>query len=181
MSGVLLGGATGLYSHLKADSDKKLAEDNAHREKQIAVFSAVANDLPSYISTMGSMRKLRGWLKKHPPENKELDDLGRSRDEVLKEYTDFFKLYLKTKSETAILVEIISFYENQTVCDFVIKEDLAIQKIHDNAGDEKELSAALKDEENAFASLLNAMAEEIKPTPNRAVVHRLGRCPLPTN
>jgi hypothetical protein len=179
-TGVLIGGITQLYNMVKARSDRKLAEDNARREKQITVLSAVASDLPIYISTMGSMRKLRGWLEAHPQENDEHDELGRSREEVLKEYTEFFKLYLKTKGETAILAEIVSFYETQTVCDLVIKEDQAIHTIRSDAKDKAKLQEALKAEEDIFASLLNAMAEEIRPTPdNRSAAHRKGRCPLP--
>jgi len=181
VGGLGVGAITSLYTHYKSKHDKEMAADNARREKQTAVLSSVANDLPVYISTMGSMRQLRVWLETHANSD-DKDDLGRQREEVLKEYAEFFKLYLKTKGEVAILTEVISFYRTQEVCDMVNKEDLAIHKIHD-AKDRPDRLEAVKAQEEVFASLLIAMAEEISPTPKKGAEQklRLGPCPLPKN
>ncbi len=127
------------------------------------------------------MRQLRVWLETNP-NSTDKDDLGRLRDDVLKEYTEFFKLYLKTKGETAILTEVISFYRTQEVCDLVNREDLAIKMIHD-AKDRPKRLEAVKAEEEVFASLLIAMAEEVNPAPKKGAAQkpRLGPCPLPRN
>jgi hypothetical protein len=171
VGGVVVAGITGGYSYLKAKGDRQLAQDNARREKQTAVLLSVANDLPIYISTMGSMRKLRNWLDKNPKDEDAAgkpvkDELGRPRCEVLKEYTEFFKLYLKTRGEVAILAEVGAFFDDGNVCRLVNDEDLAIDKIHDAAGD-PERNAALKAETQVFASLLGAMATEIRQLPKK--------------
>ena len=162
-TGVLVGGITQLYNWAKASSDRKLAEDNARREKQITVLSSVANDLPVYISTMGSLMKLKEWLKNK--ENQQ-DEVGRTREEVIALYTEFFRLFLKTKNSVAILTEVSSFYEEKAVCTAVGAEDRAIGKIHEAKG-EDERKTAMKAEGGTFSSLLGAMAEEIRRPPRK--------------
>jgi hypothetical protein len=162
-----------VYSHYKAKTDQQLAQDNARREKQTAVLSSVANDLPIYISTMGSMRQLRVWLETHT-ESSDKDDLHRPRNEVLTEYTEFFKLYLKTRGSVAILTEVVSFYETEQVCRLVNEEDLAIDRIHD-AKDRPAALEATKAEEKVFDLLLSAMADEIRH-PRKSTMPRSDRC-----
>jgi hypothetical protein len=175
MGTVAVGGITQLYNWAKARKDHKLARDNARREKQTAVLSSVANDLPVYISTMGSMRQLRVWLETHTKSD-DKDDLGRSRDDVLKEYTEFFKLYLKTRGSLSILTEVDSFYETPPVCSLVKDEDVAIQKIHD-ANDKPARLEAVKAEEKVFDALLSAMAKEIMQADlNASKEPRSSRC-----
>jgi hypothetical protein len=168
-TGVLVGGVSQLYNWAKARSDRQLAEDNARREKQIALLSEVAKDIPTYISTMGSMRQLRTWLEDHKDPN-ERDDLGRPHDDVLKEYTEFFKLYLKTRSSTSILAEVGSYYEDKHVCELVNEEERAIAKIHDSK-DKEERKKALDAEEKVFDTLLGVMAEEIGRPRTKASSH----------
>ncbi len=179
-TGVLVGGITQLYNWAKAGSDRKLAEDNARRDKQIALLSSVATDIPTYISTMGSMRQLRTWLENHKDPG-ERDDLGRPHDDVLKEYTEFFKLYLDTRSSTSILAEVGSYYEDKRVCELVNQEQHVIAQIHD-AKDKEERKKALEAEERAFDALLGAMAEEIRKPPRRGTSsgERVNWCLRPT-
>jgi hypothetical protein len=170
-TGLLVGGITQLYNWAKAKSDRKTAEDNALREKQINLLSSTAKDLPVYISTMGSMRKLKTWLEEHKrPEEKaedQKDDLGRAHDDVLKEYSAFFKLLLETKNSAAILTEVSSFFEDNAVCEAVREEDRAIGRIHD-AKNEPERAVALKAEGGTFEALLEAMAKEIRHRDHKA-------------
>lgn len=95
VGGLAVAGITTGYSILKAHSDEKLAKDNARREKQTAVLSMVANDLPIYVSTMGSMRELKVWLKDNKNSDDKFGDIGLPRGEALKEYLEFFKLSLE--------------------------------------------------------------------------------------
>jgi hypothetical protein len=160
--GLLVGGATQLYNWAKANSERRTAEEKVHLEKQNALLSSVASEIPVYISTMGSMRKLQVWLE--DPANKPSDsknELGRSRDSVLALYTDFYKLTLNTRTATSILVEVGSYFEDKEVCKFVNEENSAIKKIED-AKNETDRNAAAKAEEVVFDSLLAAMADEIR-------------------
>lgn len=163
MSGVLIAGVTGLYSHLKASSDRKLAEDNARREKQTAVLSSVANDLPVYVSTMGSMRELKVWLEDRKNDDATFGEIGLPRKDVLKEYLEFYKLSLKTRSSVSVLMEVSSFYETPAVCEALNKEKGAIKTI-DAAKQFDEVKKAGEAEEKSFDALLSAMAKELKET-----------------
>jgi len=180
IGGVVVAAITTGYGYLKAHNDQKLARDSARREKQTAVLSSVANDLPIYISTMASMRQLKVWLEANPASDAK-DEVGRPRDEVLKEYTEFFKLYLKTRGSLSILTEVDSFYETEQVCSLVNEVDLAIDKIHD-AKDRPARLEAMKAEERVFDSLLSAMAAEIRGAHRNEDVQgpRLGRCLHPS-
>jgi hypothetical protein len=159
-TGVLVGGITQLYNWAKASSDRKLAEANSLREKQIAVLSSVTNDLPTYISTMGSMRKLRDWLLAHP-NGDVTNEYGQTHDEIAELYTEFFKLHLQTKTSTSILAQVGSYYEDKQVCEYVNEENRAVERIHD-AKNDQERADAQKAEEKTFGSLLSAMAKEIR-------------------
>ena len=165
MSGVLISGVTGLYSHLKANSDRKLAEDKARREKQTAVLSAVANDLPAYASTLGSMKALKGWLAdpKNEADNATYGPIKLHRQGVLDQYLEFYKSSLKTRSSVSILTEARAFYEEPTVCEALNHEESAIKRIHD-AKSYDEAKEADEAEEKSFDALLSAMAEEAKKT-----------------
>jgi hypothetical protein len=162
MSGVLVGGVTGLYSYLKANNDRKLAKDNALREQQIAVLKSVTDDLPSYVATMASMMSFRQWLDAHDKKSADVDQRGRSRDEISKLYEDLYKLHLQKRNSTSILAQVDAYYEGQPVCDRVNDESRAIEKIHD-AKDLKEREDLLHAEERVFEGLLTAMAAEIRP------------------
>ncbi len=163
MSGVLVGGVTGLYSYLKANSDRKLAEDNARREKQTAVLSAVANDLPAYASTLGSMKELRVWLADNQDDGAAFGSIKLPRKDVFAQYLEFYKLSLKTRSSVSILTEVRSFYEEPPVCKALNDEESAIARIH-AAKHLDEVKKAGEAEEKAFDALLSAMAEEAKKT-----------------
>lgn len=160
-TGVLVGGITQLYNWAKASSDRDLAEQKARREKQTALLSSVSTEIPAYISTMGSTRKLRAWLQ--DPKNQSSDakdDVGRTRDEVLKEYADFFKLQLKTRTSTSILAEVGAHFESKEVCDLANDEERVIARIHDATTGEARTDA-LAAEEKIFDGLLAAMANEM--------------------
>lgn len=163
MSGVLVGGVTGLYSYLKANSDRKLAEGNARREKQTTVLSAVANDLPIYTSTLGSMKELKVWLAEDHEDGAAFGSIKLTREAVLEQYLEFYKLSLKTRSSVSILTEVRSFYEEPTVCEALNHEESAIARIHD-AKRVEEVKKAGEAEEKSFDALLSAMAEEAKKT-----------------
>jgi hypothetical protein len=162
-TGVLIGGITQLYNIVKARGDRKLAEDNARREKQTAVLSSVANELPVYTSTLGSMRELKVWLEGHDENTyKKFGKIRLPREQVLKEYLEFYKLSLKTRTSASILTEVRSFYGG-AVCKAVDNEEGAIKRI-EAAEDFDDVKKAGKDEESSFDALLSAMAEEAKKT-----------------
>jgi hypothetical protein len=167
VAGVTATGITGGYSYLKANSDKKLAEDNARREKQNAVLSAVANDLPIYTSTLGSMKELKVWLADNKDNDATFGSIGLPRDEVLKEYLEFYKLSLKARTAISILTEVRSFYGETPVCNAVNEEESAIKRI-EAAKHYPEVEAAGKAEGMVFDVLLGAMAEEIRRPPKKA-------------
>jgi hypothetical protein len=162
IGGLAVAGITAGYSYLKARNDTKLATDTARREKLTAVLSSTASDLPTYVSTMGSMKELKVWLDKYDENSSEtFEKLGLHHNEVLREYLEFFKLSLKTRNSVAILTEVRSFFEDPGVCDLVNREEDAIQKI-DDAKDVQSIKDAGKAEGKAFDSLLSAMAEEVR-------------------
>jgi hypothetical protein len=165
VGGLGVAAVTTLYSHFKAKTDRELAQDNARRAKQTEVLSSVANDLPVYISTMGSMRELKVWLKEHKQDDDRFGDIGLPRDEVVKQYSEFYKLTLKTRTAVPILMEVRSFYLTDRVCRLANEEDLAIKKLHD-ATDVEGVKEAAKAQDKAFDSLLIAMAEEVKEKPD---------------
>lgn len=158
---------TTLYSHFKAKNDRELAAENARRQKQTEVLSLVANDLPIYISTMGSMRELKVWLKDHKQADDKFGEIGLPHDQVLTEYLEFYKLSLKTHTAVSILMEVRSFYATESVCHLANDEDLAIKKIEE-AVDFEGVKAAGKAEEKVFDSLLSAMAVEVKEKPDKS-------------
>jgi len=167
VAGVAAAGITGGYSYLKANSDRQLAQDNARREKQTAVLSSVANDLPVYTSTLGSMKELKVWLADNKDNDATFGSIGLPRDVVLKEYLEFYKLSLKTRTAVSILTEVRSFYGETPVCNAVNEEEIAIERI-EAAKHYPEVEAAGKAEGLVFDVLLGAMAEEIRHPPKKA-------------
>jgi hypothetical protein len=161
VGGLAVAAITTGYSYLKAGKDEKLAKDNSLRDQQINVLSSVTNDLPTYVSTMGSMRNFREWLERHKEDTTEVDERGRTRDEIATLYKDYFKLFLQTKNSTSILAQVSSYYEAEQVCDRVKEEVHAIEKIHDATG-YREREEAMKAQDKVFESLVAAMATEIR-------------------
>jgi hypothetical protein len=167
VGGLGVGAITALYSHFKANHDKEMAEDKVRSEKQTAVLSSVANELPVYVSTMGSMMELKNWLADNKDDDAKFGSIGLPRNDVLKEYLEFYKLSLKTRTSVSILTEVRSFYGEMAVCSAVDKEESAIEAIG-NAKHFDDVKAAGKAEEQAFDTLLGAMAQEAKKTHRNA-------------
>jgi hypothetical protein len=161
VGGLAVAAITTGYSYLKASKEEKLAKDNTLREQQINVLSSVTNDLPTYVSAMGSMRNFREWLEHHDKDSTEVDERGRTRDKIETLYQDYFKLLLQTKNSFSILAQVSSYYEAEQVCNRVKEEVRAIDKIHDATG-YKEREEAMKAQDKVFESLLAAMATEIR-------------------
>jgi hypothetical protein len=157
---------TTLYSHFKAKNDRELAADSARRQKQTEVFSSVVNDLPVYVSTMGSMRSLRVWLKDHQQDDDKYGEVGLPRDQALAQYLKFFKLTLKTRTASSILMEVKSFYATEAVCRLANEEDLAIKNLHDASG-VPQIKEAATAQDKVFDSLVSAMAEELNTKPDK--------------
>ena len=159
VGGLAVAGVTGIYSHLKARNDAKLAKESTIREQQIAVLKSVTDDLPSYVATMASMMSFRQWLDAHDKKSPDVDQRGRSRDEISKLYEGLYTLHLQKRNSTSILAQVDAYYEGQPVCDRVNDEFRAIEKIHD-AKNLKEREELLHAEEKVFEGLLTAMAAE---------------------
>jgi hypothetical protein len=61
------------------------------------------------------MRELKVWLKDHKQDDEKFGEIGLPRDQVLKEYLEFYKLSLKTRTAVSILMEVRSFYVTESV------------------------------------------------------------------
>ncbi len=148
------------YSRATAENERRLAQENAIREKRIALLSSVANDVPTYVSTIGSVRNLRFWLKAHKNGSDDTDEIGRPREEVYKAYSESFKWYLQVRQASSILAEVRSYF-SKDVLGFVDDEERAIEAIED-ASTHDEIVEHVKGQEKTRKKLLSAMAEEIR-------------------
>jgi hypothetical protein len=169
--GLLASMISHFHSRATAENERRLAQENAIREKQIALLSSVANDVPTYVSTMGSMKKLKLWLKEHPDSDEKLE--GRPRDEVDKDYKEYFKLYLQARKARSILAEVRSYYESPVVLGgagpgdlgLVDKEERAVEDIS-NAKKSEDVVGLANSQDEHLDALLRAMAREIR-SPHR--------------
>jgi len=158
--GLLASFISQFYVYTRARDERRLAQDNALREKAITLVSSVANDLPTYVSTMGSMRKLKLWLKTHKNSD-EKDEIGRPRDDVDKDYREFFKLYLQARKASSILAEVRAYYRKETVLQLADEEERAVEAIEDAKTDD-EVPKRMEIQVGIRKRLLSAMTEEIR-------------------
>ena len=156
--GLLAGIISQTYACTRARSERREARENALREKQIALLSSVANDVSTYVSTMGSMRKLKLWLQNSQDPQ---DAIGRSREEVRGIYTEYFKFYLQARKADSILAEVRGYYKNGEVIELADKEERAVDAMED-AKTEDEVRRRMDLQVGVRKLLLNAMAEEIR-------------------
>jgi hypothetical protein len=162
IGGAVVAVITQRYTSARASYDRQLAQENAIREKKIAMVASVANDVSVYVSTVATMKKFKLWLKNNPGSDAE-DELGRPRGEVLKLYAEYFRRSLQTKTANSILAEVLTYYESPQVLELVEKEKSAVDSMEDSKTSD-EIIERMKGQVEIRETLLRAMAKEIKQT-----------------
>jgi hypothetical protein len=172
--GILASVISHYYVSSRAAIERKEAREKAFREKQIALLSSVANDVPTYVSTMGSMRKFKLWLKEHPKSDDTYGDTGWSRNEVSSLYKEYFRLYLQARKASSILAEVRAYYDTPQVLTLANQEDSVVDAIEEGTKMADEVNKAARAQDEVLKALIKAMVEEIRPTParpDRAIRH----------
>ena len=152
-----------LFGYVSAHYQKQQARDQALMEKQIAVATAITNDLPNTLMTFASMRKARLWLddERNKTADARTPDLGLDRAEQTKLYFDLWKAYLASRKIESMIAELRIFYASDRIKPLIDAEDAALRAIAD-AHTIPELRERLSKEDGPRKQLLAAMSETIR-------------------
>lgn len=163
--GLAASGISQFYVRSSAKTERTLAHAKAIQEKKALLITAVANELPSFVSIYASMLKRHRWLR--DAKNAAVDskgELNETREEVYKLYVDLFKTYLQARKPESILADVRSTFESQEVADAAVRVAAAIDAIG-SAKTDDEVKERTKAQEPVRAALLDAMAKEIRRPP----------------
>lgn len=160
---VIAGFAISVVGHLfvrtNAEYARERAAEGAIRDKKMAVTSALANDLSTYIGMKGSFLKRKIWLNSHRDESAMRD--GATRADVQKEYFDIWKLMMQARKPDAVLAEVRSFFASPEVIDDADKVESAIAAL-DEAKTEADVEPLAKEQEKSRRELVRAMGRELR-------------------
>lgn len=150
------------YVRSSARNERIVAQAKAMHEKKAVLVTAVANELPSFVSIYASMLKRHRWLRDAKDGVADArGEFNETREEVYKLYVDLFKMYLQARKPESILADVRSTFESREVADAAKRQLDAINAIGEAKTDD-DVKARTKAQEPIRTALLDAMANEIR-------------------
>jgi hypothetical protein len=136
-----------------------------NRSKKMTLLSTFPNDIETSHATLAVSRGRRIWLRTHK-DPKDVDELGRKRDQVADEYWQVSKAYLLGKKPAAVVTEARVFFDSPQVAlaadearDAVLRESQVTT--------EDDLRAAVREAERRIEALIEAMSDEVNDSTRR--------------
>ena len=111
LGGICVTVVSSVVAHQVSLNERQREEQRAIREKKMAILSNLDHDVDRFVSLRLSVHKMRFWLRDHR-EDEKLD--GIPYPDVEKNYVEFYKLLMSTRTADSSLREVGLFFSKES-------------------------------------------------------------------